>query len=244
MKIFPGARVTSFRCAIPETHLCPCTSSWKAGSAEPGAVPMEHFAFGWAANGRYWRHLTSWWAQRDNPDVLMFSYEHMSDDPAGHIERLASFCGIALDRELLELTLERTSLAFMLAHKDKFDDLMMRRKIRGTLQPSGPVATPRRFAWAARVAARCCRHRLPRCSTKHGPKTPYRRPASPAMPSLKRRCANASLDRSLFPGEGEDLVVARDVEAIAGREDRLVVVQRRSYWCPVPGEHHLRHSAH
>jgi hypothetical protein len=95
---------------------------------EPGAVPMEHFAFGWAANGRYWRHLTSWWAQRDNPNVLLFSYEHMSDDPAGHIERLASFCGIALDRELLELTLERTSLAFMLAHKDKFDDLMMRRK--------------------------------------------------------------------------------------------------------------------
>jgi hypothetical protein len=95
---------------------------------EPGTIPIEQFAMAWAANGRYWRHLASWWAQRDNPNVLLLSYEHMSQDPADHIRRLANFCGIPLDRELLDLTLERTSLAFMLAHKDKFDDLMMRRK--------------------------------------------------------------------------------------------------------------------
>lgn len=95
---------------------------------EPGTVPMEQFAFGWAANGRYWRHLTSWWAQRDNPNVLLFSYEHMCEDPKRHVERLAKFMGVALDDELLQLTLDRTSIAFMLKHKDKFDDLMMRQK--------------------------------------------------------------------------------------------------------------------
>lgn len=95
---------------------------------EPGTVPMEQFAFGWAASGRYWRHLTSWWAQRDNPAVLLFSYEHMSEDPTRYIERLAAFCGIPLDNKLLQITLERTSLPFMLLHKDKFDDLMMRQK--------------------------------------------------------------------------------------------------------------------
>jgi hypothetical protein len=94
---------------------------------EPGMIPMEHFALGWMMEARYWRHLASWWAQRDNPDVLLFSYENMCEDPAGHVERLAGFCGIPLDRELLGLALERSSLSFMLAHKDKFDDLMMRR---------------------------------------------------------------------------------------------------------------------
>jgi hypothetical protein len=95
---------------------------------EPGAIPIEQFAFGWAAGGRYWNHLTSWWAQRDNPNVLLFSYEHMCEDPKGHVKGLAEFCGIPLDEELLRLTLENTSMPFMLAHKDKFDDLMMRQK--------------------------------------------------------------------------------------------------------------------
>ena len=77
-------------------------------------------------DGGYWHHLLSWWEQRDNPQVLLLSYEHMTADPALHVRKLAAFCGIALDDALLALTLERTSLAFMLAHKNKFDDLGMR----------------------------------------------------------------------------------------------------------------------
>jgi hypothetical protein len=97
---------------------------------EPGAVPIAEFAPAWIArasgDGGYWHHLLSWWEQRDNPQVLLFSYEHMTADPALHVRKLAAFCGIALDDALLELTLERTSLAFMLQHKNKFDDLGMR----------------------------------------------------------------------------------------------------------------------
>jgi hypothetical protein len=95
---------------------------------EPGAVPIDQFAMGWAMNANYWRHLASWWAQRDNSNVLLFSYERMCEDPRSHIRRLASFVGIALDDALLDLTLDRSSLSFMLRHKDKFDDLLMRRK--------------------------------------------------------------------------------------------------------------------
>jgi hypothetical protein len=95
---------------------------------EPGTIPMEHFVMGWMMDGRYWRHLNSWWAQRDNPNVLLFSYEHMCEDPKSHVERLAKFSGIPLDDDLLELTLERSSIAYMLQHQDKFDDLMMRKK--------------------------------------------------------------------------------------------------------------------
>jgi hypothetical protein len=97
---------------------------------EPGSVSVGDFVAQNIARrgiGRdYWHHLLTWWEQRDNPNVLLFSYERMSADPERHIRRLAAFCGIALDDALLKLTLERSSLAFMLKHKDKFDDLMMR----------------------------------------------------------------------------------------------------------------------
>jgi hypothetical protein len=63
---------------------------------------------------------------RDQPNVTLVSYEHMTAEPEAHVKRLAAFAGLPLDDELLTLTLERSSLAFMLAHKDRFDDRMMR----------------------------------------------------------------------------------------------------------------------
>jgi hypothetical protein len=98
---------------------------------EPGAVPIAEFAKGALVERKdgsgYWRHLISWWGQRDNPDVLLLSYEHMTADPKTNVRRLAAFCGLPLDHALLALTLERSSLPYMLAHKDRFDDAMMRR---------------------------------------------------------------------------------------------------------------------
>jgi hypothetical protein len=97
---------------------------------EPGAVPMEDFARTLlktaGEGGDYWSHLLSWWGERDNPAVLLLSYEHMSAEPAAHIRRLAAFCGLPLDDALLALALERSSLGYMLAHKNRFDDAMMR----------------------------------------------------------------------------------------------------------------------
>ncbi|HXQ12621.1 MAG TPA: sulfotransferase domain-containing protein, partial [Caulobacteraceae bacterium] len=98
---------------------------------EPGAISLAEFARTRVLAkpeepNSYWSHLLSWWPERDNPNVLLLSYEYMTDEPEATIRRLAGFCGIPLDDQLLALTLERTSLAFMLAHKDRFDDLMMR----------------------------------------------------------------------------------------------------------------------
>lgn len=98
---------------------------------EPGTVPMEDFFEGWL-KGRgpegegIWSHMLSWWSVRKRPDVLLLSYRNIVSDPAGHIRRLADFAGIPLDDELFELTLERTSRAYMLAHKNRFDDFLMR----------------------------------------------------------------------------------------------------------------------
>jgi hypothetical protein len=117
---------------------------------EPGAVPITEYAKRMLTErtdgSGYWNHLISWWGQRDNPDVLLLSYEHMIADPEINVRRLAAFCGIALDDELLALTLERSSLAFMLAHKDRFDDAMMRRlsEEKGGLPPGGDSAKVRK----------------------------------------------------------------------------------------------------
>jgi hypothetical protein len=93
---------------------------------EPGAASIEDFAADWMERDEYWQHLVSWWNVRDEPNVLVFSYEGMTSDPEGHIRRLAAFCGLPLDEGLLALTLERTSIAYMLAHKDRFDDFLIR----------------------------------------------------------------------------------------------------------------------
>jgi hypothetical protein len=113
---------------------------------EPGAVAIEDFADGWMQRGDYWKHLVSWWNVRNEPSVLVFSYEGMTADPAGHIQRLAAFCGLPLDAELLALTLERSSIGYMLAHKDRFDDLMMRElsEARCNLPPGSDSAKVRK----------------------------------------------------------------------------------------------------
>lgn len=116
---------------------------------EPGAISYEEF-FERNKAGRekgldHWSHLVSWWQQRHNPDVLLVSYDHMVEDPALLIRRMADFCDITLDDELLALTREHTSRSFMLKYKDRFDDAMMREKSErlGGLPPGSDSAKVR-----------------------------------------------------------------------------------------------------
>jgi len=96
---------------------------------EPGTVSMTDFAGGWIdreADRSYWGHLLSWWRVRHDPAVLLMSYEQMVAQPEASIRKVAAFCNIALDENLLALTLERSSMAYMLTHKERFDDAMNR----------------------------------------------------------------------------------------------------------------------
>lgn len=117
---------------------------------EPGSISYEdYFATRMAHRDQgpdYWAHLRSWWAQRDNPDVLLMSYEHMVDDPDLTITRLARFAGITLDDELHALTRQRTSIDWMLAHKSLFDDAMLRERTEtvGGLPPGSDSAKVRK----------------------------------------------------------------------------------------------------
>jgi len=96
---------------------------------EPGTISIEESAqHDFVASRSYYKHLRSWWARKVDPDVLFLAYEHMLQDPTAAIARIASFIGIELDDELLEVTREHSSLAFMSKHKDRFDDFLMRRR--------------------------------------------------------------------------------------------------------------------
>lgn len=78
--------------------------------------------------GGYWRHLRSWWEQRHNPAVRLLTYERMKRDLPGTIRTVADFIGIPLTAELFATVSRQSSLEFMLAHKNKFDDLLMRER--------------------------------------------------------------------------------------------------------------------
>lgn len=110
---------------------------------ETGSVSSSEFADSFfLANRGYWKHLASWWAQRDNNDVLLLAYEHMKADPTRTISRVAAFIDVGLDDELLAITEEQTRFTFMKKHSSRFDDLLMRRlsEDRGGL-PSGSDST-------------------------------------------------------------------------------------------------------
>ena len=97
---------------------------------EPGSISITEFAeCDYLSDGQvadYWTHLASWWEQRDNPLVLLMSYEGMREDPVAAIRLVAEFIHCELDDKLLEITREHTSLEFMLRYKDRFDDKLMR----------------------------------------------------------------------------------------------------------------------
>jgi hypothetical protein len=60
--------------------------------------------------------------------VLLLSYERMTRDFESTVHRIASFVGIELDDALFDIVCRQSSLDFMLAHKNRFDDLLMRER--------------------------------------------------------------------------------------------------------------------
>lgn len=94
---------------------------------EPGSVDLETFArSGFFKSRNYYAHLRSWWPRRADPDVLFLAFESMLAHPEDSIRRIAKFIGVPLTASLLETTLEASTADFMRAHKDRFDDAMMR----------------------------------------------------------------------------------------------------------------------
>ncbi|MEM7114712.1 MAG: sulfotransferase domain-containing protein [Chloroflexota bacterium] len=105
---------------------------------EPDSITLEAFLqWYWPPDKMdkrgYWHHLSSWWEQRHNPNVLLLSYEDMKADLPGTVEKIAHFIGIPLDDELLDIVVRQSSREFMLAHRHQFS-------ARHVAQSGGPRA--------------------------------------------------------------------------------------------------------
>ena len=101
---------------------------------EPGTIDLDTF-FRWRnppaemSERGYWHHLTSWWGQRNNPNVLLLCYEDMLADLPGTVRRVAGFMEIPLDDELFTIVVRQASREFMLEHKEQFNEAPFRRLI-------------------------------------------------------------------------------------------------------------------
>lgn len=98
---------------------------------EPGSISLETFtSWRWPRDKMgskgYWHHLSSWWEQRHNKDVLLLCYEDMKADLPGTVRKIARFMGITLDEALLDIVVRQSSRDFMLAHGHQFDERHMR----------------------------------------------------------------------------------------------------------------------
>ncbi|SIO13223.1 Sulfotransferase domain-containing protein [Parasphingorhabdus marina DSM 22363] len=146
-----GAAPSGMRYVIPLRAAGPVFLSafhfFEGWFLEPGSVSLEEFYGFWSrlrgpVDADYWDHLLSWWDRRDEPDTLLLSYDHVVAEKRLVIRKFSSFCGISCDDALLDLVEERTSRSWMLAHKDRFDDAMMRKvsEERGGLPPGSDSA--------------------------------------------------------------------------------------------------------
>lgn len=93
---------------------------------EPNTITLEAFLhWYWPRDEMgthgYWHHLSSWWGQRHNPNVLLLSYEDMKVDLPAAVQKIAHFVGIDLDDELFAIVVHQSSREFMLAHSHQFE---------------------------------------------------------------------------------------------------------------------------
>jgi hypothetical protein len=98
---------------------------------EPGTVTLDEYLaphLDRSPGKDYWSHMSSWWEQRDNPDVLLLSYELMQQEPRQTVAAVADFLDIGADDALLDLVTHQSTLEFMLEHEDKFNDKMHRER--------------------------------------------------------------------------------------------------------------------
>src|SRR4029079_9452340 len=77
---------------------------------EPGSIDVETIGRARFLDDRdYYRHLTSWWEHRDDPDVLLLAYEHMKQDHEGTVRRVAEFIGVDADDARIAVACEESS---------------------------------------------------------------------------------------------------------------------------------------
>jgi aryl sulfotransferase len=83
----------------------------------------------YAASGHFetnvanlWEYYTQLWRAREDPNLLVQSYEELAKDESAYLPRIAEFLGVQLDEDLRQIVLDMSSKDFMLEHAAQFDD--------------------------------------------------------------------------------------------------------------------------
>ena len=99
---------------------------------EPGAVSLAEFVTRRAlerdTGPDYWRHLESWLSRRDDPNVLLVSFEAMAASHRRSVARIAEFIGLPADEALVDVATRQSSFEYMSRHKYPFIDHAMRER--------------------------------------------------------------------------------------------------------------------
>lgn len=86
------------------------------GSPDPHVFYKEWFNGNGFPIWPYWHHISSWWAIRNLPNVLLLHFNDMKTDLKGSIKRVAKFLDIAIAPEILPRIVEHCSFEYMKAH--------------------------------------------------------------------------------------------------------------------------------
>ena len=71
---------------------------------------FEYFLVGKVEFGDYYDHVLSWWAHRDDENVLFITFEDLKRDPESMVTRIATFMGYShLSQEVIKLIAEKTA---------------------------------------------------------------------------------------------------------------------------------------
>ncbi len=97
---------------------------------EPGTIPIDEFierrVLDRETGSDYWQHLASWLTQRDNPNVLLVTYEEMKDDLRSIVETVAHFLAIETDEARLDIATRQATFEFMSTNKGPFAEPLIR----------------------------------------------------------------------------------------------------------------------
>lgn len=87
----------------------------------PAPADVRDFWRTWLANDgqpfwSFWENVRTWWAVRNQPNVLMIHFADLKRDLPGEIRRIAAFLEIAIDEARFPAIVEHCSFAWMRAH--------------------------------------------------------------------------------------------------------------------------------
>jgi len=93
---------------------------------ERGAFAIDDFvrllASSTGRGSTYWNHLLSWWKRRDDPQMLILSFEDLKEDLEAQVARVARFLATDVARRSIDVATRQATFAFMKAHESQFDE--------------------------------------------------------------------------------------------------------------------------